>query len=151
MVLNENTTLFLFRIIYCFLKISILNILLLSLWLELVMLFLCYEFKLVVSPKKALQMGRWVYTIYWTNMVKIIHINHRRPPNIFSSLSTFFENKRDCMLICILNKEQKFSVQLLNMQSLLFSENVLKLDIMFGGLLWLIGWVFSDWKFLSQI
>ena len=90
---------FLFWIINCFLKISILNRLLLSSWLELVILFLCYDFKLGVSPKYAIQMGRWVYTIYWTNMVKINHINHRRPPNIISSLSTFFENKRDCMLI----------------------------------------------------
>ena len=98
MVLNENTTLFLFWIINCFLKISILNRLLLSSWLELVILFLCYDFKLGVSPKYVIQMGRWVYTIYWTNMVKIIHINHRRPPNIISSLISFFENKRDCML-----------------------------------------------------
>ena len=25
---------------------------------------------------KNVQMGRWVYTIVWINMVKIIHINH---------------------------------------------------------------------------
>ena len=103
MVLNENTTLFLFWIIFCFLKIGNLNILLLSLWLELVTLFLCYDIKLGASPKYALQMVRWVYIIYWNNMVKITHINHRRPPNIISSLSTFFENKRDCMLSVTLN------------------------------------------------
>ena len=107
MALNENTTLFLFWIIFCFLKIGNLNILLLSLWLELVILFLCYDIKLGVSPKYALQMGRWVYIIYWTNMVKINHINHRRPPNIISSLSTFFENKTDCMLITGQATDQK--------------------------------------------
>ena len=101
MVLNENATLFLFWIINRFLKISILNRLLLSSWLELVILFLCYDFKLGVSPKYAIQMGRWVYTIYWNNMVKINHINHRRPPNIISSLSTFFENKRDCVFLLL--------------------------------------------------